>query len=355
MKRFVLKIAIMVFVVYGIIIGINYMVDPANLVHEDVVDSMSNALLEGHIIENSGDYNEGLLQKEMILSMKTTPSTVIIGSSHIMYTPWEFDDYYVAGLSGAYIGDYYALVGLLNEADKIPSKIIFGVDAWAFMRPYDKGRHESISEYAIKMRTTVLDEEQHVQPKNNSRWSELLSISYFQSSLKRLYSNKDISVQDIRKIQLSDNEEIGENAKILPNGRRIFGKKNFQSTDMIDTNIQDMINSGVTYQLGTEMRTVDKSIFTTFEELVNYLVSEDIEVKLYLPSFHPRVYGYMVESEKYDGVVELEDMIRDYAEKEHITVHGSFDPQRCGVTEEDFADMFHLYPDKALENFHEQL
>lgn len=108
-----------------------------------------------------------------------------------------------------------------------------------------------------------------------------------------------------------------ENAKILPNGRRIMGNRNFQSSDIIDSNIQDTINSGTIYQLGTELRFVDQSNFASFEDLIDYLISKDIEIELYLPSFHPGLY-----------------------------------PQRCGVTEEDFVDMLHLYPDNALDNYH---
>ncbi len=34
-----------------------------------------------------------------------------------------------------------------------------------------------------------------------------------------------------------------------------------------------------------------------------------------------------------------------------ITVHGSFNPYVCGITEEDYADWLHLKTEKMLENY----
>lgn len=111
---------------------------------------MVTTLNAGHVIESPGNINEGLFLEAMIKSLRHTPETIIIGSSHIMYEPWQFQDFYVAGLSGAYLGDYYAIIGLLEETDRLPSHIIIGVDPWAFMTSASNGRHTSIAQYAQK-------------------------------------------------------------------------------------------------------------------------------------------------------------------------------------------------------------
>ena len=66
----------------------------------------------------------------------------------VRYTIIFDDDYYVAGLSGAYLGDYYATIGLLEEANHMPQHIVIGVDPWAFMSAANAGRHVSINDFA---------------------------------------------------------------------------------------------------------------------------------------------------------------------------------------------------------------
>lgn len=99
MKKFVLKVIFVVLIVYIPIIVINYNIDPANLYNTELIDNVVRCLLDGEIIESPGDMDEANFQKQMISSMHNKPGTVIIGSSHVMYIPWEYDDYYVAGLS----------------------------------------------------------------------------------------------------------------------------------------------------------------------------------------------------------------------------------------------------------------
>ena len=148
MKMLLKKCVAVVILTYSVIVLCNYYVDTANIFHTDILVDIAEKLHGGQIAENPGNIDEGLFQKAMIQSMTHTPETVVVGSSHIMYEPWEFDDYYVAGLSGAYLGDYYATIGLLEEANHMPQHIVIGVDPWAFMSAANAGRHVSINDFA---------------------------------------------------------------------------------------------------------------------------------------------------------------------------------------------------------------
>ena len=118
MKMLLKKCVAVVILTYSVIVLCNYYVDTANIFHTDILVDIAEKLHGGKIVESPGNIDEGLFQKTMIQSMTHTPKTVVVGSSHIMYEPWEFGDYYVAGLSGAYLGDYYATIGLLEEANQ---------------------------------------------------------------------------------------------------------------------------------------------------------------------------------------------------------------------------------------------
>ena len=114
MRKFIIKCGVFFLLVYTIIVLLNYRIDPANMFHSSIVEKMVPLLNAGKIIESPGNLDEGLFKREMIKSMQRTPETVVIGSSHIMYEPWPFENCFVAGLSGAYLGDYYAVVGILE-------------------------------------------------------------------------------------------------------------------------------------------------------------------------------------------------------------------------------------------------
>ena len=78
------RIAVLVTIVFGTIIATNYIVDPANLYGNKLVEDAINKLSSGNIIEIGSDFDEGTFQAGMIKSLKKVPEIVIIGSSHTM-------------------------------------------------------------------------------------------------------------------------------------------------------------------------------------------------------------------------------------------------------------------------------
>lgn len=356
MKRFIIKIILFSVITFGIIVSVNYMVDPANMFHYSILDSMVDHLMKGEIIECPGNLDEGLLQEKMITSMEHKPSTVIIGSSHIMYEKWEFENYYCAGLSGAYLGDYYAIVGLLETADIHPERIVIGVDPWSFMTGATNGRHSSITEYSRYAKELVQGNEHTESPMANG-WTvrkiqELFSFSYFQSSLADLRMNgieRCLHRNETESIVICHDDEIGEVSKILPNGRRVFAKAGIGDVKTNTENAQKAIEARGIYQLGSGFREPQYENLAEFEELIQYLQKQGIEVIFYLHSWYPCVYDFFETDEDYLGIIELEQYIRNMADKNQIIVHGSYNPYEVGVTEKDFADWFHLKPESMMD------
>ena len=357
MKKLIIKITFLTIVVYGIIVSINYKVDPANLYNDSVVSEMVDKLRSGEIIEIPGDVDEGIFQEMMISSFEHVPDTVVIGSSHVMYIPWEFQDYYVAGLSGAFLGDYYAIVGILEKYDILPRRVIIGVDPWAFTKDITSGRHASIGMYAEYAYNCVYNQSQdkvHMTIDVKTSWDkikEIVSFSYFQSSLKKINENslQYYMNEQTNMVEVALDESVTDVVKILPNGRRIMKQSSFKTVEENNATSQRAIESKTVYQLEGGYSEVENIEY--MEELVRYLLEKGITVELYLPSWYPKLWDCFENEEQYRGILLVEEKIRSIGVKYGVTVHGTYNPYDAGIEEDDFADWLHLKPEKMLENY----
>ncbi|MBR7090163.1 MAG: hypothetical protein IKI46_06735 [Lachnospiraceae bacterium] len=356
MKKLIFKCVLIAAFVYAIVISVNIIADPANIAGDDMVNEMAGRLLAGEIVASPGDYNEGLLQKIMLDA--GDPDTVIIGSSSVLYIPWEYDNYQVIGLSGAYLWDDLAAVGLLDAEGDLPERVVICVDPWILRTDQGVGHHDSIAEYGrfeaalssgvpYEEAAMILDEK-----KTDDSWKEFLSFSYFQSSVE--YIGKwgwgyalSPAEEKIRSISEADSESI---PCILPDGRHTcLGQ---DSVAKMDGDVNWYIESGHIDSFGEEFASLSEDNAGFFEDLIRHLTEEGVTVELYLPAMYPVLYDHIASSELYEGVELSEIRIREMASRYGITVHGTFNPHLSGIEKEDFADWHHIKPEKGIEEYH---
>ena len=79
-----------------------------------------------------------------------------------------------------------------------------------------------------------------------------------------------------------------------------------------------------------------------FELFVGYLKQKGIKITIWLIPYHPFVYGYLEDSEKYHAVLEAEEYFQKYAAKNKITLIGSYNPDKLGLGKEHFYDGHHI-------------
>lgn len=356
MKKLLFKCALIAVFVYGIVISVNKIADPANIAGDDLVVEMADRLLAGEAVVSPGDYNEGLMHR-LILDEKD-PGTVIIGSSSVLYIPWEYDNYQVIGLSGAYLWDDLAAVGLLDANGNLPERIVICVDPWILRTDQSVGHHDSISEYgrfeaalsagmereeALK----ILDEK-----KTDDSWKEFLSFSYFQSSVEYIgkWGWSYVLSPAEERIRSAGPDEYDSLPCILPDGRHTG--LSFDPVVKMDGDANWLIESGHIDSLGEEFAALSPDNTELFENLIKHLTEEGVTVELYLPAMYPVLYDHIKASDAYEGVELSEMWIRDMASSYGVTVRGTFDPSLSGVTREDFADWHHIKPEKGLEEYH---
>ena len=356
MKKLIIKCVLIAAFVYGIVISVNRIADPANISGDDMVIEMAERLLAGEAVASPGDYNEGLLQK-LILDEKD-PETVILGSSSVMYVPWDYEDYQVVGLSGAYIWDYIAAIGLMDADDSLPERIVICVDPWILKTDHGIGRHDSISEYgqfeaalnagedwaqALK----ILDEK-----KTDNSWKEYLSFSYFQSSvdyIKKWGLSYALTPAEDR-IRSMGEDELDTCPCILPDGRHT--DLHVYDPDSIDEEVKGCIERRNLGYLGEDFTELSDQNVILFESLIRYLRGRGVQVDIYLPSIYPLMYEYIDGNDDFKGVGLEEKRIREMAMEYGITVHGTYNPSLSGMEREDYADILHIKPEKGIEEYH---
>lgn len=355
MREFIKKSVLFFGSLAIVLMAVNYQIDPANIYHHGNIPKIAAALHEGKIVYTPGNLDEGRLLEACVKLMDETPKTVVIGSSHIMYEPWPFESVFVAGLSGAYLGDYYAVIGVLEEYDRMPQRVVIGVDPWSFMRSARDGRHTSLAKYALntynKVKVGEIQESSIFS--ESDKLLELISIAYFQESYKTLKRNKwrIPERKESGAIEFAVDENMDERQKILPNFGRIAGKSAWKGIRKNDQDAQAVIRNGSVYQLGKGFENLQMENLEDFTELVRYLKGKGIGVDFYLHPWYPTVYDYFCNNPRFSGVLKTEAYIRDFAAKENIVVHGSYSSKACGVSEADYADWFHLKADKMLDAY----
>lgn len=356
MKKLLFKCVLVAVFVYGIVISVNKIADPANIAGDDLVMEMTDRLLSGEAVVSPGDYNEGLMHR-LILDEKD-PDTVIIGSSSVLYIPWEYDDFQVIGLSGAYLWDDLAAVGLLDAKGDLPERVVICVDPWILRTDQGVGHHDSISEYGrfeAALSSGVPEEEALKildEKKTDDSWKEFLSFSYFQSSAEyiRKWGWSYVLSPVSERVRSAGAEDYDSLPCILPDGRHT-GISN-DSVAKMDGDANWLIESGHIDSLGEEFASLSPDNTRLFENLIRHLTEEGISVELYLPAMYPVLYDHIKASDEYEGVELSENLIREIATKYGVTVHGTFDPELSGMTREDFADWHHIKPEKGLEEYH---
>jgi len=354
MKKFIIKFFLITCMTFVPIISCNYFVDPANRFHDAMVTKVAEYLNAGYIVKVPANLDEGLLKEKQIAAMSHAPETVIIGSSHVMYIPFDYRDTYNAGMSGAYLGDYYSIVGLLKYYDKMPKRVVIGVDPWAFLRAASNGRQTSITQYAVYL-IDGFSEKEHLYDKNvkdirgYSKIKELYSLEYFRDSLKRL--EKTGLKKGNETVSVASDEVVGEKQKIAPGGRYVPAIKDFHTSRDIENEVATQVKSGTIYQVGKGFKDIPPERWNEFEQLIKYLLDNGVKVHLYLPVWHPKVYEFFVSHENFSGVENVENAVRKLGEKYNIPVHGSYNPIKNNYTTNDFMDWLHLKPDKMFEDY----
>jgi len=337
MKKFIYKTNIIIIIISLFVITINYFGDAANLFSKskelEIVEMLKNTN-----VENISNYDERVFQKKFINNLKIKPEIVAFGSSRVFSIGSDLFDGQIFinnGVSGASIEDIIAIFQMYKSKDFLPKKIILGVDPWIFNLFNGQTRWLSIKkEYdsynnleKTEVNTNFMD----------SKYGQLLSPSYFQSSIKKVYKNY-LYNEKTKLAGTTEKYNLG-NTKLM-DGSLVYNQKIREITDdQVDIIARADVQAKSIYSLNNFQR-ISPELYRIFEQFCLDILDRDIELSFFLSPYHPLVYEKI--NQDFGIVLNVEKRIIEFANNNGIKVIGSYSPKKSVLSSKDFFDGMHL-------------
>ena len=332
MKNFIIKTSLLGGIILSVLLFVNFFGDSAKLFDNDYEKKIANILLMGNNVTNVANYDERLLQIELINRYTKSPDVIVLGSSKSkLLNNSYFPDKKFANnsVSGASIEDLIAIYQIYKSKNLRPEKVLIEVSPWTFNEKNGQVRWMSLSDYYNAFFNKKGDNEIEL-----IKYSQLVSPSYFQSSLKPaikfILNGKSNPVKSDTIYNVSNT--------ILPDGSLTYSKSYREASEtLIQLKIKKYI-SGKLYSL-TNYDTLSARTLSDFNALVDDMIQNKIEVVFYLSPYHPKVYE--VVKKHYPMVIKSEEYVKKLAKEKNIKIIGSFNPNEIGLNESCFYDGMH--------------
>jgi hypothetical protein len=331
MKKFIYKTLLTSLPLLFLLIVVNYFGDAARLFDNDYEKSMAEIVSSGRYVTNFENYDEILFQKEVISKTNIKPELIVIGSSRTMLIRNElFRDtlFFNNSVSGASIEDLISIYQLYKINNKLPNKIIIGIDPWTFNENNNQMRWRSLSTYYHRFQNPTEQEKP-----SYFKYKELISVSYFQSSIKmipRLFAGKLKLKSTFEKYNILGTK--------LNDGSLVYGERYRNATQIEINNKINSYLAGSIYSI-EHFDTISIKIFREFEQLIADMKSNRIQIEFFLAPYAPLVFDKI--QEKYPMVLKSEEIINNYAISNNIKMYGSFNPYILGMDSTFFYDGMH--------------
>ena len=316
-----------------LVVGGNYYIDPANLFgSKNYVSNIANLLVNGRNVDNISNYDERLLQLEVIKRIESTPDIVILGSSRIMEIgSGFFPDKKVRnmGVSHANIYDIVALVGVLDSLNRLPKEIYLNVDPGLFEKEATT-EWQSIEPFYDHMANSYAvgkSNGQSVSYANFKKKLTLFSFEYFQQAIQFKWKGGTKKIIDAGKTKPSSYGRYADGSIAYP-------------SSYTDPDTVVVAKIAVDQVVEKNQYKMDPDKEKLFEELLHFFKEKNIKIHFVMIPFHPFYLKAM--NEKFDQVFShYENRFREIAAAGGIEVTGSFSGSSYTLTHPFFYDSFH--------------
>jgi len=350
MQKFIIRIFLFIFPMISIVILVNYVGDSANLFREGIEEYIANGILSGYNVTNVYNYDERLLQKHIILNSNTCPDIAVLGSSTIMLINSKyFKNRRVKnnGVSGVSIEDLIAIIQLYKTKNCLPENIIIGLDPWVLNENNNQSRWRTLINEYNNFFDGKIESSANTIYVENSTFYQLVSPSYFQSSLKALLSSKSKPGKPLLTL-----DSINSATTRLQDGSLSYGDSyRSLSAEQIEFKVSQYL-SGRIYSID-KFNQLSPRIIYQLDKLLEFLISKKVCMTFILAPYHPKVYDHIASSKKYSKVIESEIYFNALSEKYNVKLIGSYNPHQLNINKSYFYDGMHLNEkgiDKLLQN-----
>ncbi len=317
-----------------LIVSTNYYFDPAYIFHHDIEDKMIKIILNGQNVTNCTDFDERSLVSKIPKAIDKAPNILVLGSSRINYIRQEYFNNKTlinANVSSASLMDIVINYQFFKHYNRLPDeKIIIGIDPWFFNNnnpEYRWKRYKSVFQDFIDGEIGLTYK---LQENPISYYFQLASLSYFQSSLKSAQRN----VIELIPTDLKYNKGMTVMSDFSKVGSKL-------SRDATLDEVREKANNYFSMH-GVRINTFNEisiELTNLFENLINDIIKNNIDVELLIIPYHPKVYE-IVESD-FPNIIKTENILNDLANKHKVSIFGSFNPSEIEFDETDFLDGLH--------------
>lgn len=316
-----------------VILLVNLTVDPAHILTGRYAGAVADILLSGKNATNMDNLDDRDLLIQYFNRRQTPIQVLTLGSSRSMQITKELlgcEDCFCAGVTGADLRDSISVYEMAKQHGLQPKKVIFCAEYW-FLSDGDldpRANTGGYEDFCAQTGNTPLRSPSRAA----IRSKELLSMSYFQSSLQYLCKT------DRAKLTATDASD-GVYATRRADGSYSYEESyRLRAQERIDRDAQDscLRNS---LQLG--FNGVSDELLRQIGDFIAMMQQDGVEVVLQLAPYHPIYYSYMVGKEDYREILATEQIYRELADRYGIACFGGYDPAAFGMTNADFYDAQH--------------
>ncbi len=332
--------------VYGIAIlstvsGVNYAFDASSVIRPQHTQ-MAKLSLAGNTVAVPENYNERVYQVCIVNNLRKIPETVVIGSSRGMFVGGEitgYDNIYNNCVSGACLEDYYALLGLYyDKYHALPKRVIIETSPWVFYAGNPEGRwledgryHDSACLFFEEVNGVELAESSNTDAEN-----PYISLSYFRYNIEQWKEQGHKLLEEDARI-CTDVSEAAD----YPDGT-IRYEASLENESEYRLNRVLSASGACTYEDSDKMMEIDSEKSLRYENLIDYLQSNDTEVIIYMQPFSVTQCKYSFDDKLNPGYLLAYDYIINFAGSRNIEVHGGYDARDFGLSDTRFIDYMHL-------------
>lgn len=366
-----------------LLVTVNYKVDCSGLYQGDLVyRNIAELLLAGENVSGFSQMDHRKIAElyVQLLPEEQVQETVALGSSRVLQFTEELvgTSFYNYGVTG---GDYRDTMNhfyQLVKYDKLPQRVIIGVDPWLFRADaIDKRSNEALFE---EMLSAALGYDTSYQAPQLSRayrtgdalvqkltggaaslttlnvtdetLPALFDVAYFQGNVDHWWTNRDaeaVTSEITQDGELAVYEAVPESGLADNDSEiKLADGSVWYAADFRNASQDEVLGAAHT-QAGTFLymegyTALERDQCALFEQFIAYVQSQGVEVILYLSPYHPFTYEYqrIYKYGQVAGFFEVEPYVRAFAAQQGITVLGSYDPANLGLTAEDFYDGLHV-------------
>ncbi len=345
MKKFLTSIILVVSSLFVLLLGVNVLVDSANILRADKItqDIMGYLSNDSNVIVPN-NYNDRDLAFKTITQNSSSVDTVVLGSSRGIQISSDMlsladDEMINSCVTGAVLGDVVSLWQSYLDNGNIPKRVILVTDIWFFDQRKDDNRY--LLAYGENFQKFISNniETEIVVPQTNSleSYSPLYTLGYFQQNVKSFFDGSYLT----NKVIPTQNYAEPERAVIHPDGSYSY-PINYAEAHQSEKDERVRIGlPTISSEVGGYEQLYETNVLI-FEALLKSMEQNGVEVVLYLSPYHPDLVSEFESNElTFQMFFETEQYLLSL-EQNGIEVIGSYDYKKCGVSREDFLDPLHI-------------